>query len=147
LVEIGDRLRREAARALLHRPRDAVDFGGMNRYPLTGTQSVGGGLGGRHNNRQDEHAGPPATQSHAIANRHCTLMLAARMTFAHLSISHLMRSANCVGVLAIGSKPNAARRSRTSASATTLTISRWSRSTTSCGVPPGTSTPRMISDS
>src|SRR5262249_60086160 len=98
----------------------------MNRYPLTGTQSVGGGgMGGRHNNRQDENAGPPAAQSHAIANRHCTLMLAARMTFAHLSISHLMRSANSVGVLAIGSKPNAARRSRPSGGATTPPLSPY----------------------
>jgi len=37
-------------------------------------------------------------------------MLAARMTFAHLSISHVIRSANSFGVLAIGSKPSAVRR-------------------------------------
>jgi transposase len=31
---------------------------------------------------------------------HCTLMSAARMIFAHLSISHLIRAANSLGVLA-----------------------------------------------
>src|SRR6516225_4646654 len=70
-------------------------------------------------------------KSSDFANRHCALMLAARMTFAHLSISHLIRSANSSGVLAIGSKPSAERRARTSGSATILTISRCKRSTTS----------------
>jgi hypothetical protein len=126
-VEVGDRLRRETGRALLHRTRDAIDFNGIDRPPLTGAQSVGsGGLGGREKQRRSEH-------------RHCILMSAARMTFAHLSISHLIRSTNSLGVLAIGSKPSAERRSRTSGSATTLTISRYKRSTTSGGVPAGTS--------
>ena len=49
--------------------------------------------------------------------------------------------------LAIGSKPSAERRSRTSGSATILAISRCKRSMRSRGVPRGTSTPRMISDS
>src|SRR5262249_20152196 len=46
-------------------------------------------------------------ENHPVVSRHCALMLAARMTFAHLSISHRIRSANSSGVLAIGSNPSA----------------------------------------
>src|SRR5262249_60370100 len=59
-------------------------------------------------------------EDHPVVNCHCALMLAARMTFAHLSISHRIRSANSLAVLAIGSNPSAERRSRTSGSATIL---------------------------
>src|SRR5262245_48200747 len=57
LVEIGDRLRRQTASVLLNRARDAVDFRGIDRPPLAGAQSVGGGsLGGAKNERHNEHA-------------------------------------------------------------------------------------------
>src|SRR5262245_2321223 len=57
LVEIGDRLRRQTASALLNRTRDAVDFRGIDRPPLTGAQSVGSaGLGGSKNERHGEPA-------------------------------------------------------------------------------------------
>src|SRR5262245_65515801 len=47
LVEIGDRLRRQTANALLNRARDAIDFRGINGPLLAGAKSVGGGsLGG-----------------------------------------------------------------------------------------------------
>src|SRR5262249_8885809 len=138
LVEIGDRLRRQTANGLLSRARDAIDFRGINRPPLAGAQSVGGGsLGSAKEKRQNRHTGTramkthsshlsdiPAThveraddnsvlgrgscpvlrraENHPVVNCHCALMLAARMTFAHLSISHRIRSANSLGVLAIG---------------------------------------------
>src|SRR3954469_3686253 len=40
-VEISGGLRRQAARPLLRRSDDAVDFRGLNRVPLTGEQAVG----------------------------------------------------------------------------------------------------------
>jgi hypothetical protein len=61
LVEIGDRLRRQTADGLLNRARDAIDFRGINRPPLAGAQSVGGGsLGGAKEKRQNQHTGARA---------------------------------------------------------------------------------------
>src|SRR5712675_1511379 len=53
------------------------------------------------------------------------LMLAALMTFPHVSVSPLMRAVNSSGVLPTGSKPSAAKRSFISGDAMLLTISRY----------------------
>ena len=59
-----------------------------------------------------------------IASSHCTPILPSRMTLPHLAISALIHSLNCSGVLATGSKPSAARRSRKSAGAITFAMAR-----------------------
>ena len=63
-------------------------------------------------------------QSRETLRCHCTPIFASRMTFAHFAISVLIQSANSSGVLAIGSKPSATRRSRNSGTATILATSR-----------------------
>src|SRR5712672_105280 len=75
------------------------------------------------------------------------LMLAALMTFPHVSVSPLMRAVNSSGVLPTGSKPSAAKRSFISGDAMLLTISRWSTVTMSFGVLAGTRTPIQFSPS
>ena len=63
LVEIGDGLRRQTANGLLNRTRDAIDFRGINRPPLAGAQSIGGGsLGSAKEKRQSQHTGAPTVK-------------------------------------------------------------------------------------
>ena len=97
---------------------------------------------------------PPIERSGALGPQpretlpcYCTPIFASRMTFAHFAISVLIHSANSAGVLAIGSKPSATRRSRNSGTATMLATSRCRRSMISFGVPAGASRPVKMSAS
>src|SRR4051794_29171223 len=161
-VEIGDGLRRQAARPFLRGADDAVDLGGLNCVPLTGEQAVGcRSLRHCEKNRRHERARAPVMnvyQNHVNrlsnpefssgeAARHSGLMLASRITFAHFGTSVLIRAVNSAGVLPIGSNPMAASFCCTSASAITFTVSRWSRSITSFGAPFGTRMPCGVSPS
>jgi hypothetical protein len=64
-------------------------------------------------------------------------MFAARMTFAHFSVSAAMNVPNSDGVAGIGTMPRAARRAFTSGSVSAALISRLSLPTISLGVPAG----------
>jgi hypothetical protein len=72
LVEIGDGFRRQAARALLRRPDDAVDLRRLHGLPLAGAQAVGARVRRcGENERQRERA---ATSVVKVPDRHsiCT---------------------------------------------------------------------------
>src|SRR5712691_3310258 len=94
---------------------------------------------------------PASSAAYGIFGRtgasYSALMLAARITLPHFSVSVLIRAPNSSGLLAIDSKPSVARRSLMSGSAMILTISRLSRTTISLGVPAGTATPNHDSPS
>jgi hypothetical protein len=50
----------------LNRARDAIDFRGINRPPLAGAQSIGGGsLSSAEEKRQHRHTGTRAMKIHS----------------------------------------------------------------------------------
>src|SRR5438105_3149861 len=73
-----------------------------------------------------------------------TLMLASLMSLAYLSISDLMKAANCSGVLLTATTPKSANFFFTSGSASAFTVSAWSFCTIGRGVPAGKSTPHQF---
>src|SRR5262249_9135391 len=72
------------------------------------------------------------------------LMLAARMTLAHFSVSSAMNFPNSAGVRASGRPPRAKRRALILGSAKAVLISRLSLSITSSGVPLGAAMPHQL---
>src|SRR5262245_26369006 len=71
------------------------------------------------------------------------LILAARITFAHLAVSDLMTTANSSGELRDTSRPSCAIRSRTSACSAICTMSACTLLTTAAGVPTGPNSPNQ----
>src|SRR6516225_5189089 len=71
------------------------------------------------------------------------LILAARITFAHLAVSDLMTTANSSGELRDTSRPSCAIRSRTSACTAICTMSACTLLTTAAGVPAGANSPNQ----
>jgi len=74
---------------------------------------------------------------------HSGLILAARITFAHLAVSDLMTTANSSGELRDASRPSCAIRSRTSACTAICTMSACTLLTTAAGVPAGANSPNQ----
>src|SRR5262245_38139757 len=69
--------------------------------------------------------------------RYSALMLAARITLAHFSVSSATSFPNSAGVIGMGSPPSSARRARNFGSANTAFTARFSFSPLSGGVPLG----------
>jgi hypothetical protein len=65
------------------------------------------------------------------------LMLAARITLPHFSVSSAMNLPNSAGVIGVGSTPKARRRAFKSGAATPAVISPLSLSMIAAGVPVG----------
>src|SRR5215475_13918279 len=77
------------------------------------------------------------------ATLHSALMLAPRITFAHLAVSDLMTTANSSGELRDTSRPSCAIRSRTSACTAICAMSACTLLTTAAGVPAGANSPNQ----
>src|SRR5262244_3943770 len=77
------------------------------------------------------------------ATLYSALILAARITFAHLAVSDLMTTANSSGELRDTSRPSCAIRSRTSACTAICTMSACTLLTTAAGVPAGANSPNQ----
>src|SRR5688572_14036141 len=82
---------------------------------------------------------PEAVELHGL-----TLIFASLMSLEYLSISLLMKEANCSGVLDTASTPRSAKRFLTSGSASAFTVSAFSFATIARGVPAGYSTPHQL---
>src|SRR5262249_38188564 len=74
---------------------------------------------------------------------HSGLMLAARITLAHLAVSDLMTTANSSGELREASRPSCAIRSRMSACTAICTMSVCTLLMTAAGVPAGANSPNQ----
>src|SRR5262247_2943253 len=74
---------------------------------------------------------------------HSGLMLAARITLAHFSVSSTMSLPNSAGVIGIGRPPNSASRALILASAMAALISLFNLSMISAGVLVGTPMPNQ----
>lgn len=72
-------------------------------------------------------------------------MPASLITFAHRGTSDLMSAANSAGELLNASLPTSANLARTSACASALTVSEWSRATMAGGVYAGAFNPYGMS--
>src|SRR6516165_8595134 len=77
------------------------------------------------------------------ATLYSALILAARITFAHLAVSDLMTTANSSGELRDTSRPSCAILSRTSACTAICTMSACTLLTTAAGVPAGANSPNQ----
>jgi hypothetical protein len=79
----------------------------------------------------------PASFQDAKVGSHSTLMLAARITFAHFSVSSPTNFSNSAGGIGIGTAPKSARLALNFGSARVAPVSLLSLSMTSAGVPAG----------
>jgi hypothetical protein len=80
----------------------------------------------------------------ALAGGHSALMLAARITLPHFSVSSANSLPNSVGVIGIGTLPRSTMRALILGSARPALISRLSFSTISSGIPFGAATPLHV---
>src|SRR5512144_2738937 len=88
---------------------------------------------------------PPCKYGRRSASRHhCGLMLAARMTFAHLAVSSATNFAKAAGELANGVPPNSASRALILGSTSAAFISVFSFSMISDGVFLGAAKPYQL---